>query len=118
MSEQKINVGGISAAFATPIFLGMAPIFGKLAITAGADSFTVAAIRTMVAVALLWVVYGLFFRKYIFIYPAGLMGCNRHRCHQWHWITVLLWWLEFLGRLDGTTHQWLVFGICCAHLAH
>jgi drug/metabolite transporter (DMT)-like permease len=75
MSEQKINVGGISAAFATPIFLGMAPIFGKLAITAGADSFTVAAIRTMVAVALLWVVYGLFFRKYIFIYPAGLMGC-------------------------------------------
>jgi len=69
------NVRGIAAAFATPIFLGMAPIFGKLAIEAGAESFSVAAIRTVIAVAMLWVVYALFFRRYIFIYPAGLMGC-------------------------------------------
>ncbi len=55
--------------------LGVAPIFGKLAITAGADSFTVAAIRTLIAVLLLWVIYGLFFRKYLYIYPAGLLGC-------------------------------------------
>lgn len=53
----------------------MAPIFGKLAINAEADPFSVAAIRTLIAVGLLWLVYGLFFRKYIFIYPAGLMGC-------------------------------------------
>src|SRR5215813_6318283 len=69
------NVRGIVAAFLTPMFLGMAPIFGKLAINAGADSFTVAAWRTVIAVALLWLLYLLFARKYIFIYPAGLLGC-------------------------------------------
>lgn len=73
--QQKIPISGIIAALATPTFLGMAPIFGKLAINGGADPFTVAALRTLVAVGLLWGVYALFFRKYIYIYPAGLMGC-------------------------------------------
>ncbi len=77
MTESKttIHTSGVIAAFATPIFLGVAPIFGKFAIGAGADPFTVAALRTMVAVAILWIAYALFSRKYIFIYPAGLMGC-------------------------------------------
>ncbi len=66
---------GVAAAVMTPLFLGMAPIFGKLAITAGADSFTVAALRTVIAVALLWAVYAVFFRRFIYIYPAGLLGC-------------------------------------------
>lgn len=66
---------GIFAALATPLFLGMAPIFGKVALDAGADPFTVAALRTIVAVLALWLVYIIFFRRYIFIYPAGLMGC-------------------------------------------
>jgi drug/metabolite transporter (DMT)-like permease len=66
---------GYLAAFATPTFLGMAPIFGKFAINAGSDSFTVAALRTIVAVLLMWMAYSLFWRKYIFIYPAGLLGC-------------------------------------------
>lgn len=66
---------GIIAAFSTPVFLGMAPIFGKLAINAGADPFSVAAIRTVIAMLLLWAVYLLFFRKFIYIYPAGLLGC-------------------------------------------
>lgn len=72
---QAINRTGIIAALATPLFLGVAPVLGKFAIEANADPFTVAALRTIVSVALLWVGYGLFFRKYIFIYPAGLMGC-------------------------------------------
>lgn len=76
MTESKpVNLPGIGAAFATPLFLGMAPIFGKIAITSGADGFTVAALRTIIAVLLLWSVYLLFFRRYIFIYPAGLLGC-------------------------------------------
>jgi drug/metabolite transporter (DMT)-like permease len=70
-----IPATGVIAAFATPIFLGMSPIFGKLAINADADPFAVAAIRTVLAVAMLWAVYLLFFRKYVFIYPAGLLGC-------------------------------------------
>lgn len=69
------NAQGVIAAFLTPIFLGMAPIFGKLAINAGADSFTVAAWRTAIAVIFLWVIYALMWRKYIYIYPAGLLGC-------------------------------------------
>ncbi|MCA9907127.1 MAG: DMT family transporter [Anaerolineae bacterium] len=65
----------VAAAVLTPVFLGVAPIFGKMAITEGADPFTVAALRTVVAVALLWIVYVIFFRRYIYIYPAGLLGC-------------------------------------------
>jgi drug/metabolite transporter (DMT)-like permease len=76
MSENKpkFTAQGIAATLATPLFLGMAPIFGKLAI-AHADPFTVSALRTVVAVGILWIAYGLFFRRYIFIYPAGLLGC-------------------------------------------
>lgn len=73
--KHQVPIGGVVAALSTPVLLGAAPIFGKLAITAGADSFSVAALRTLVSVGLLWSVYLLFFRKYIFIYPAGLIGC-------------------------------------------
>ncbi len=65
----------IGVGLSTPLFLGVAPIFGKLAINAGADSFTVAAWRTVIAVVLLWVLFALFARRFIYIYPAGLLGC-------------------------------------------
>ncbi len=61
--------------FLSPIFLGMAPFFGKLAYQSGSDPFTVAAIRTVIAAAILWSLYFIFWRRYIFIYPAGLLGC-------------------------------------------
>jgi len=73
--QRKFPLSGILAAFATPILLGMAPIFGKLAIQADVDPFSVAALRTVIAVLLLWTIYLLFFRRFIYIYPAGLMGC-------------------------------------------
>ncbi|PJF44308.1 MAG: hypothetical protein CUN55_04710 [Phototrophicales bacterium] len=66
---------GVSVALLTPVFLGMNPIFGKLAYREGADPFTVAALRTVLAVFILWVFYYLFARRYLFIYPAGLMNC-------------------------------------------
>jgi drug/metabolite transporter (DMT)-like permease len=69
------NRQGLTAALLTPVFLGLAPIFGKLAIEHGADAFSVAALRTVIAVAFLWIVYLLIFRRYIYIYPAGLLGC-------------------------------------------
>lgn len=77
MSEtgKRGNLQGISVLIATPFFLGLAPIFGKFAINTGADPFTVAALRTIVAVVLLWLGYAIFVRRYMFIYPAGLMGC-------------------------------------------
>lgn len=73
--SQRPPVSGVLAVFATPLFLGMAPIFGKLAINADADPFSVAAIRTVLAALILWAVYAVFYRKDMFIYPAGLMGC-------------------------------------------
>ena len=75
MLKSSVFLRGILAAFMTPLFLGMAPIFGKMAINAGADPFSVAAIRTLIAVLLLWGFYLIFFRRFIYIYPAGLLGC-------------------------------------------
>ncbi|MBZ0293552.1 MAG: DMT family transporter [Anaerolineae bacterium] len=75
MQKHSYPVGGILAAVFTPIFLGVAPVLGKTAINAGAQPFTVATLRTLAAVLLLWIAYLLFFRRYIYIYPAGLLGC-------------------------------------------
>jgi len=109
---------GIAAAFLTPILLGVAPIFGKSAILAGADPFSVAAFRTVVAVVFLWGVFALFFRKYLYIYPAGLLGC----------IVVgtingigSLFFYSGLGLLDASLSQllngtYLVMAILLGHL--
>jgi drug/metabolite transporter (DMT)-like permease len=75
LSEENNRLNGVIIALSTPLLLGMAPIFGKMAIAEGADPFSVAALRTAVSVLLLWVVYLLFFRRFITIYPAGLLGC-------------------------------------------
>lgn len=66
---------GWIAALLSPIFLGIAPIFGKIALINGADPFTVASVRMALAVSFLWIIYGIFWRKFIYIYPAGLIAC-------------------------------------------
>lgn len=113
-----LDFRGISAALLTPALLGMAPIFGKMAIQAGADPFSVAAIRTVIAAGLLWIVYALFFRRYIYIYPAGLLGC----------IVVgalnaigSLFFYSGLGRLDASLSQllngmYLIFAVILARV--
>lgn len=58
-----------------PLFLGMAPVLGKMALIGAADPFTVAALRTAASAIILWVVYLIFWRPFIYIYPAGLLGC-------------------------------------------
>jgi drug/metabolite transporter (DMT)-like permease len=65
---------GLMAALLTPFFMGMAPVFGKLALHTGFDPYTLAAIRTCLAALALWTVYLLFFRRYTFIFTAGLLG--------------------------------------------
>ncbi len=74
MSQSKHRNAGLIAALMTPVFMGMAPVFGKLALRSGIDAYTLAALRTCLAAVALWIVYALFFRKYTFIFPAGLMG--------------------------------------------
>jgi drug/metabolite transporter (DMT)-like permease len=65
---------GLLAALITPVLMGIAPVFGKLAIHTGIDPYTLAAIRTCLAALLLWAIYLAFFRQYIYIFPAGLLG--------------------------------------------
>lgn len=72
---RRTNQAGLVAALMTPFFLGLNPIFGKLAYQHGADPFTVAALRTVIAVLILWAIYYIFWRRFLFIYPAGLMNC-------------------------------------------
>jgi drug/metabolite transporter (DMT)-like permease len=74
-ARPPVPVRGVVMAMLTPIFLGVAPIFGKMAINAGADPFSVAALRTLTAIAILWTVYLIFMRRFVFVSPAGLMGC-------------------------------------------
>lgn len=66
---------GISAAISSALFLGMAPIFGKRAIQLGATPLSVVAIRTVLAALLLLILIAAFRRQYLYIYPAGILGC-------------------------------------------
>lgn len=66
---------GLYAAIASAFFLGLTPVFGKLAINLGLSPLSVVSIRTIFAAALLLGVVIAFRRKYLYIYPVGLMGC-------------------------------------------
>lgn len=66
---------GIRAAGASALFLGLTPVFGKLAILSGLPALAVVALRTVGAAALLSVVMALFRRRHFYIYPLGLLGC-------------------------------------------
>jgi len=69
------RIKGISAALASAFFLGLAPVYGKEAIRQGLPPLGVVALRTSLAALLLLIVVLLFQRKYLYIYPAGLLGC-------------------------------------------
>jgi len=63
---------GLGAALLTPVLMGLSPIFGRLSLASGIDTYTLSAIRTCLAALLLWGVFALFARRYIYIFPAGL----------------------------------------------
>jgi drug/metabolite transporter (DMT)-like permease len=69
------RTAGIRSALLSAFFLGLAPVFGKQAITFGMSPLAVAALRTMLAAILLLISIALLRPKYLFIYPAGLLGC-------------------------------------------
>ena len=71
----KDRITGIRAAFASAVFLGLAPVFGRQAILLGITPLAVVALRTILAAFLLIAVTYLFQRPYLYIYPAGLLGC-------------------------------------------
>lgn len=69
------HVQGVSAALLSAAVLGLAPIFGKQAMLAGVPWLSVVTLRTVLAVAVLWIVYAVFWRKYLYIYPIGFAVC-------------------------------------------
>lgn len=66
---------GLRSAFLSALFLGLAPIFGKQAISMGMSPIAVAALRTTFAAFLMFISIAIFHREYLYIYPAGLLGC-------------------------------------------
>jgi drug/metabolite transporter (DMT)-like permease len=73
---QKGRNTGINAALVSAFFLGLAPVFGKAAMGAGKFSpFAVVALRTGLAALLLFLIMFLVRRRFLYIYPAGLIGC-------------------------------------------
>ena len=74
---RRTHQHGVAAALMSAIFLGTAPVFGKQAYALGMAPIALAAWRTLLAAAGLWLIYGLAKkgRTFIYIYPAGLIGC-------------------------------------------
>ena len=69
------NVRGIATTLLSTLFAGLAPIFGKLAYQAEVSPAALVALRTALAAGLLWVMYLLFWRRYISIDRHNLIGC-------------------------------------------
>jgi drug/metabolite transporter (DMT)-like permease len=73
---QKTRLAGINAALISSFFLGLAPVFGKAAMGAAKFSpLAVVALRTGMAAMLLLLLMLIFKRQFLYIYPAGLLGC-------------------------------------------
>src|SRR4030067_1045501 len=89
---------GIYAALASAFFMGMAPVLGKQAILLGLSPLAVVAVRTILAAIFLLSVMLLFYRQFLFIYPAGLLGCLMAG-----WINGLgsLFYYSALARIDA-----------------
>ena len=66
---------GIAAALASAVFLGFTPVLGKLAINLGISPFGVVAWRTALAALLILLVVAIFYRPYLYLFPAALYGC-------------------------------------------
>lgn len=69
------QTAGITAAFSAAVFLGMAPVFGKLAITYGFSPLAAVALRTGFAAGAMLLGIFIFYRRYVYIFPIGLVGC-------------------------------------------
>jgi len=66
---------GVIVSLASAMIVGWAPIFGKMAYRVGVDPYTLAALRTILAAAMLWVFYLVRWRQYIHIDWRNLLGC-------------------------------------------
>jgi drug/metabolite transporter (DMT)-like permease len=75
MSISRGRTIGVVSTLASALFLGFTPVFGKAALDLGFSPLYVVAFRTSLAALLLFLIVALFKRKYLYIFPAGLLGC-------------------------------------------
>ncbi len=73
--RKKSRDTGILAAIGSAVFLGLSPVFGKLAINFGFSPLAVVALRTSMAAALILIIVAVFYRPFLYIFPVGLIGC-------------------------------------------
>ena len=75
MPTSQHQQNGIRAALLSALLLGTTPILGKLAYQGGFDPYSLTATRTTIAAGVMWLFYFVIpaNRKFIFIYPAGLL---------------------------------------------
>ncbi len=66
---------GIFAALSSAVFLGVVPIFGKVAINSGFSPLAVIVLRTGIAALLMLAVMAIAMRQYFYIFSVGLIGC-------------------------------------------
>ncbi len=102
--ERARRAQGIWAGLVSALFMGMTPVFGKQAIVYGLPPLTVVAMRTILAALLLFVALLLFKRSYLYIYPAGLLGCAL--AGSINGFGSLLFY-SALGRIDASLGQLL-----------
>jgi drug/metabolite transporter (DMT)-like permease len=95
---------GILSAFTSAFFLGLAPVFGKLAINSGISPLATVALRTGLAAGFLLLVVVIFYRNYLYIFPIGLIGCMI--AGATNGIGSILYYLA-LERLDASLGQLL-----------
>ena len=72
----EMRKAGVRAALLSAGFFGLTPIFGKLAVNSGITPLAVVGFRTIMAALLLLLITAILNKKYLFIYPAGLIGCG------------------------------------------
>lgn len=67
---------GVRAALLSAGFFGLTPVFGKLAVNLNISPLAIVGFRTLFAALLLFLITTILNRKYLYIYPAGLIGCG------------------------------------------
>jgi drug/metabolite transporter (DMT)-like permease len=72
----QMRKAGVRAALLSAGFFGLTPIFGKLAVNLGVAPLAVAGYRTLLAALFLFLLTAVLNKKYLYIYPAGLIGCG------------------------------------------
>ena len=78
LEDRKLSrrqISGVAITLFSAIIAAWNPIFGKVAYRVGMDPYTVVALRTTLAVALLWMIYLVRWRESIRIQWRDLLGC-------------------------------------------